>query len=78
MKFTCLLSTQSKIPAVHLDREVTKDPTFKPKKTNDFKLLSELNDQYKYLLSGKLEEVSNQLEALNHNLELATKYNELR
>jgi hypothetical protein len=30
LELTCQLTTDSKIPSVHLDRDVTKSPAFKP------------------------------------------------
>lgn len=71
LKFDCILTTDSKIPSVHLDREVAKNPAFKP--NANLALLGELNEKYQYRLSGSIEEIQRQLEALNHNLEISIK-----
>lgn len=49
------MSTDSKIPSISLDKDLTKHPEFKPA-TNP-ELVKELNQRYIYKLSGKLEDI---------------------
>lgn len=66
LQLTAQLSTQVKIPTVHLDKEVMKDPRFI--KDLSIEMTEKFNNMYEYQLKGKLEEISTQLAALNTNL----------
>jgi hypothetical protein len=55
LQMECSLSTHVKMPQVHLDREVKKDPRFI--KDLDIKMREKFNELYNYSIQGRLSEI---------------------
>jgi len=68
LRFTAEFRSGCQIPAVHLDKEVSKNPKFSP--DLKIKVREEMNELFTCQFEGKLESIQKELNNLATNIEI--------
>ena len=71
LKFTAEIQSYSRLPTLHLDHDVAKDPKFTHKLK--IQMRQQMNDLFTYQIEGKCEQICQEIQSLNTNLQIYEK-----